>query len=606
MHFRETHRRDSIFENDQIIVRKEYAVEKWVEIRKGGNFTQLGEELHVSPVIARLMANRGVAPEQMHMYLYGTTADMYDPLLLKDAKKAAAIMLDALKAGERIRIIGDYDVDGVCSSAIIESSLIDCMQIVHGRADRGQVDTRLPNRITDGYGLNIRLIDEAYSDGVRLIVTTDNGIAAAREIEHAKSLGIKVVVTDHHEVPYEDDNGERRYLIPAADAVVNPKQEDCGYPFKMLCGGAVAYKISQILFDMVGLCDKEKYLDLAAVATIADVMPLSGENRIIVKEGLKKLAHTENLGMRTLIAACGLEGKIGVYHVGFVIGPTINATGRLDSAQRAQELLMCTDRIRASEIASELVSYNEQRKGMTEAGVNRGIAILESRERLDDVIVLYLPDCHESLAGIIAGKIRERFNHPAIVITSSADGVKGSGRSIEQYDMFEKLNEVRDLFSKFGGHKMAAGLSMSADTDEERERKVCELSERLNAASGLTEDDFCARVEIDMALPFSFVSEELIQQLECIAPCGMGNRTPLFAAKNVRVTNGRVLGKSRNTFKAVAEDDSGIKFDMLMFGDGDSLMQELNGRNDVLITFYPDINVYAGRRTIQLMVKNYR
>ncbi len=581
-------------------------MEKWVEIRKGGDFVEMGRRLGVSPVVARLMANRDVPEEEMEIYLRGTTADMYDPKLLKDAELAASIIVEAIRNGEKIRVIGDYDVDGVCSSTIVESSVLDCQMAIHGREDRSLVDTKLPNRITDGYGLNVRLIDEAAADGVKLIVTTDNGIAAKREIEHAKSLGIKVIVTDHHEVPYVEEDGVRKYVIPEADAVVNPKQEDCSYPYKMLCGGGVAYKLSQLMSDLAGFDNREKYLDLAAVATIADVMPLTGENRIIVRLGLERLMRTENLGMQTLIAACGLEGRISVYHVGFVIGPTINATGRLDSAERAQELLMCTDRIRASEIAGELVSYNSQRKGMTEAGVSRGISILEEGDALQDVIVLYMPDCHESLAGIIAGKIKEKYNHPAIVITKTADGVKGSGRSIDKYDMFEKLNEVKDMFSKFGGHKMAAGISMDAADDEEREAKVSLLARRLNENSGLSAEDFYSKVEIDMALPFSFVTEQLIEELDCISPCGMGNRTPLFAAKNVRVTNGKVLGKNRNTFKAYAEDGSGARFELLIFGEADRLMQELNGRSDVLLTFYPDINEFAGRRTIQLKAKNYK
>ena len=472
-----------------------------------------------------------IGEKAIEKYLHGSRKDFYSPWLLKDMEKAVAILQEKIENRNRIRIIGDYDIDGVMSTYILLESL---------RGLGCDVDMMIPNRITDGYGINEHLIEQAWQEGRDTIITCDNGIAAVTQIRKAKDLGMTVIVTDHHEVPFEDLEGERKEILPPADAIVNPKQKACSYPFAGLCGAVVAMKVMEALYEKmapeVDLVDK--MLPFAGIATIGDVMDLQDENRILVKEGLQRLHHTTNLGLQELIRVNNLEPEnISPYHIGFILGPCLNASGRLDTAKRALQLLLADSREEAAVLAGDLKNLNESRKEMTAQGLEKAIEQVESTSMMEDmVLVVFLPECHESLAGIIAGRLRERYHKPSFVLTRGEEGVKGSGRSIESYSMYEKLCECKEYLTKFGGHPMAAGLSLEEENVERFRRK-------LNEQSGLTEEDLVEKVTIDVPMPIHYIRKDLVQELSLLEPFGKGNEKPLFAQKNLWVSQMRVFGK---------------------------------------------------------------
>lgn len=628
---------------------------KWMVAAKRADFDKIAEKYHITPVMARIMRNRDLVEDaDIEKYLHGNLEDLYDPLLMKGMKEAAEIIAAKIAEGARIRVIGDYDVDGICASYILITGL--CML-------GGNADTVIPHRIKDGYGLNEALVRDAAAEGVDTIVTCDNGIAAAPQIALAKELGMTVVVTDHHEVPFEEKEGERSYLLPEADVVVDPKQQGCGYPFPGICGAVVALKLVQALFDKFGekKMPREKRAEImeelfsfAALATVCDVMELRDENRIIVKYGLEFLAKTKNSGLRALLMVNGIEEKaLSPYHAGFIIGPCMNATGRLDTAKRALELFGSKDWREAVTIAGDLKNLNESRKQMTEEGLQAAIRQVESTEiKADRVLVVYLPDCHESLAGIIAGKVREKYGKPAFVLTKGEDGVKGSGRSIEAYHMYDEISACKELFTRFGGHKMAAGLSLPDEASVEVFRK------RLNESCRLTDDDFEEVIHIDVPMPLSYANKEFIRELSCLEPFGTGNPKPLFARKGIRLLSGRKLGKNQNVGKYRIEDEGGNGYEMIYFGDlerFDLFLSEKFGRQAVdglygngaygagspyggggraygngriyagagngrmyagggvlgkaemviSIAYYPEMNSFAGRESIQIVMQHY-
>lgn len=571
-------------------------MERWVVAAKRADFQAIAEKFRIDPVIARLIRNRDVVgDEQIREYLYGGLEELHDPMLMKDMGKAAEILEKKIREGKWIRIIGDYDIDGIMSTYILLTGL---------RRLGAKVDIRIPDRIVDGYGLNENLVRQAKEDGADTILTCDNGIAALDQIRLAKELGMTVVVTDHHEIPYEDlEDGARAYHVPEADAVVNPKQKDCGYPFKGLCGGAVAWKLIQVMLKRFGHSEEESFdwLEFAAIATVGDVMDLQGENRILVKEGLKRLHRTGNLGLQELIRVQGLEpDQVSAYHIGFVIGPCLNASGRLDTAERSLALLLAEKREEAARLAGDLKALNESRKEMTRQGEEKAVRLVEGSDlKYDKVLVVYLPECHESLAGIIAGRLREHFHKPSIVLTRSEDGVKGSGRSIEAYSMYEELCKCRELFTKFGGHPMAAGLSMAG------EEQVEILREKLNRLSTLTEEDFVEKVTIDVPMPVSYITKRLISQIQLLEPFGKGNTKPLFAQKDLTVLSCRIFGKNRNVAKLQVQDPGGYRMDAVYFGDAE-MFAKFAGEHPVLsLTYYPTVNVWNGRENLQITIQNY-
>ena len=528
---------------------------------KRADFNALARKFSISPVTARIIRNRDVADEkEIERYLYGTVRDLYDPRLLKDMDRAVFLLKEAIDQGRRIRIVGDYDIDGVCSTYLLYQGIKRC---------GGRVDYQIPERIRDGYGINENIIRKASEDGIDMIITCDNGIAAVEQIRLAKELGMTVVVTDHHEV-FRDEQGTE--LLPPADAVVNPKQESCSYPFKGICGAMVAYKVICGLYERMGFgaSDLEELMEFAAIATAGDVMDLQDENRIMVKEGLKRIAHTQNLGLKALIHVNNLEDRpLTAYHIGFVIGPCMNASGRLSTAKRALNLLLCRDREEAAALAADLKALNDSRKDMTAKGVEEAAEMVENTSLHEDrVLVIYLPKCHESLAGIIAGRIRERYNKPVFVLTKAEEGVKGSGRSIETYHMFRELTKCRELLSKFGGHPMAAGLSLP-------EENVKPFRQMLNENCTLTEEDMAQKVLIDVPMPISYVNMPLIRQLSLLEPFGKGNTKPLFAQKNVRIENCRVFGKNRNVVKMKLFDENGCEAQGVWFGEGDAFVERI-------------------------------
>ena len=574
-------------------------MEKWFVAMKKADFNGIAEKYQISPIIARLMRNRDViGDEAIDFYLNGTVEDLYDGLLMKDMDRAVDILKEKIEEGKKIRVIGDYDIDGVNATYILQQGL----------AGLGaDVDTDIPDRIKDGYGLNQMLIDRALEDDVDTIITCDNGIAAMNEIAYGKENGMTIVVTDHHEVPYLEENGEKRYLLPPADAVVDPHRADCGYPFKGLCGAAVAYKLVEVLYRVSGKSDQEvehlqeSLMENVAIATIGDVMDLVGENRVFVKKGLELLKTTKNEGLHALMQCTGVDtANLNTYHIGFVIGPCINAGGRLDTAKRALELLNASNRREAVTLAADLKELNDSRKEMTEEGVEEAVRQIESSSWKDDqVLVVYLPECHESIAGIIAGRIKERYYRPTFVLTRGETGVKGSGRSIEAYDMFAEMNRCRELFTKFGGHKLAAGLSL----DEEN---VEVFRKRINELADLTEEDLQMKVSIDMRLPFPYINEELIHELKILEPFGKGNGKPLFAESKLRVIQPRIFGKNRNVLKCRLEDQQGNQMEAVYFGEVEDCLQQMEKKQIMSFTYYPSINEYMGRRTIQLTIVNYQ
>ncbi|MFQ9156775.1 MAG: single-stranded-DNA-specific exonuclease RecJ [Blautia sp.] len=569
-------------------------MEKWFVSAKKADFKEIGRQFDIDPVIARLIRNRDVTgAKAIQEYLRGTIQDIPGPELLKGMKEATSILKQKIREKKKIRIIGDYDIDGVTATYI----LIKGLERLGARAD-----TYIPDRITDGYGIHMPLIYKALEDGVDTIVTCDNGIAASKEIGFAKEKGLTVIVTDHHEVPFIEDNGERTYILPPADAVINTKQPGCPYPNKNLCGAVVAMKLIWALYDdsHIPETEKEEFLELAAIATVGDVMDLQGENRILVKEGLKRLPYTKNKGLQALIRVTGLEGsRISSYHIGFVLGPCINASGRLDTAARSLRLLQCEDAGEAARLAGDLKALNDSRKALTEKGKDAAIQLIENTDlKKDLVLVVYLPECHESLAGIIAGRIREKYNRPVFVLTKGEKGVKGSGRSIQQYSMFEELVKCGDLLDQYGGHPMAAGLSLP-------EENISLLRKRLNEQCNLKEEDLIPKVIIDVPMPISYISTKLVEQLSLLEPFGKGNTKPLFAQKNVKAINSRVIGKNHNVTKLQLMDEQGYVIEAVYFGNIPEFMDFLSARDKISVTYYPEINRYQGRETLQVIIQNY-
>ena len=585
--------------------------ELWMVQTKRADFSGLAMRLGVSPVAVRVMRNRGLTEEaEMRKYLYGTLDDLYDPRLMKGMEQAAELIVRKLKEGKHVRIIGDYDIDGVCSTYILlkgfqraAKELSQRCSLEAGRysvekENDAQIDYEIPDRIKDGYGINESIIRQASADGVDTLVTCDNGIAALREISIAKQLGMTVVVTDHHEVPV-DEYGQ---ILPPADAVVDPKQDGETYPFHEICGAVVAWKLIRMLYEKLGIPESEwmDLLEFAAIATVGDVMKLQDENRLIVKYGLKKIGSTKNTGLRKLIEKNNLDiENLSAYHIGFVIGPCLNAGGRLKSAKVALRMLLAEDPEWAGEMADELKELNDMRKDMTAKGEAEAIEQVEKQYMDDKVLVVFLPECHESLAGIIAGRLREHFHKPSFVLTRGETTAKGSGRSIEQYHMYQGLCKVSDLLVKFGGHPMAAGLSLE-------EKDIDVFRRRLNADAELTEEDFVPKIWIDVPMPFEYVNEKIVQELKDLEPFGQGNEKPLFAQKSLVIRNVRVLGKNRNVVKMNLVTETGQPVDGLLFADGDRFLEEQAGRNMIDMIYYPDVNEYNGTRTLQAVIRNYK
>ncbi|MCI9154412.1 single-stranded-DNA-specific exonuclease RecJ [Lachnospiraceae bacterium] len=570
-------------------------MEKWFVTMKKADFNEIAAKYHISPILARLIRNRDVAEDaQIDRYLNGTAADLYDGMGMKDMDRAVEILKEKIREHAPIRVIGDYDIDGVNASYILQKGLSGLGAVV---------DTDIPDRIRDGFGLNKMLVDKALEDGIDTIITCDNGIAASDEIAYGKDQGLTIIVTDHHEIPYLETGEGRNYQMPPADAVVDPHRPDCEYPFKGLCGAAVAYKLVEALYramekDLSGI---RHLMEHVAIATVGDVMDLQGENRIFVKIGLNMLKSTRNAGLKALIECTGVPAdRISAYHIGFVLGPCINASGRLDTAKRALALFNAEDAQEALRLAEELKELNDSRKDMTEQGVEQAVEMIENSSLKEDkVLVIYLPDCHESIAGIIAGRIRERYYRPVFVLTSAEEGVKGSGRSIESYHMFEEMSRCRELFTRFGGHKLAAGLSLP-------EENVDVFRKQINELSGLTEEDLIEKVSIDMQLPLAYLSQKLVDELELLEPFGKGNPKPLFVEKGLRVISPRIVGKNQNVLKFQVEDARGLRMDAVYFGDVRACMEYMKQKNKMAFTYYPSVNEYMGRKRLQITVVHYR
>lgn len=573
-----------------------------LKTKKVADFNATAGRLGVSPFLVRLLCNRGMQTEgEMRYYLFGTLEDLHSPYLLPDGEKAMDILLDKITTRKKIRVIGDYDADGVTATYILKRAIS-----VLG----GEVSTDIPERMTDGYGLNERLIKVAAEDGIDTIVTCDNGISANMEIALAKKLSMTVIVTDHHEVPYEETGGVRREILPDADAIVDPKREGSKYPYTEICGAFVAMKCMQILFDKArekGLLsekDSKSVMDeiiaFAAFGTVCDVMPLLDENRILVKEGLKRMESHVNLGLDALIEANDLNGKtLGGYHIGFVLGPCLNASGRLDSAKKGLMLFETDDMEASQKLATELVELNRERKELTEKGVEDAMRQVEQELFDDPVLVVYLPDCHESIAGIIAGRVREKYNRPCIVVTKTEHGLKGSGRSIEAYHMRDGLQKAQDLLTKFGGHKLAAGFSLEEENLEP-------LRKRLNDNADLTQDDFVKEIMLDIDLPIQYADVGFIEEIKWLQPYGTQNEAPLFGRNDLSVEQIKVVGKSKNVAKCVLKNPSGYKVDAVFFGEAEVFERDMqDASNGLLIAYYPDINEYNGVKKVQLVIKHY-
>ena len=585
-------------------------MERWVLLRKGADFEAIGEKYQISPRLACLIRNRDVIGEEaVDRYLNGTISDLYDGMLMKDMDKAIDILKEKILEDKKIRVIGDYDIDGVNATYILLEGL---------ERLGADVDSDIPDRISDGYGLNRHLVERAYEAGVDTLITCDNGITAADEIAYGKEMGMTVIVTDHHEVPFDEQDGEKRYRIPPADAVMDPKQPDCLYPFKGLCGAAVAYKLMEALWESMGKdsADLDDLIENVAIATIGDVMDLEDENRIFVKEGLQMLRRTKNPGLKALIECTGIDkNSLNSYHIGFVLGPCINASGRLDTAKRALELLRAGTQKEADILAGDLKALNDSRKDMTEEAVKQAEEQVETTTiSKDKVLVVYLPDCHESLAGIVAGRIRENYYKPVFVLTDAEEGVKGSGRSIDGYHMYEELNKCKELLTKFGGHRLAAGLSLPKEN-------VGKFREMLNKNCTLTEEEMKEKVTIDMEMPFGCVTEGLVKELELLEPFGKGNTKPVFAARGVTLLGARILGKNRNVLKLQVQDVNGCRIEAMLFHHADDFLgrlEEQYGKAEVeallkgrgrqiriSMTYYPDINEYMGKKTPQIVETHY-
>ncbi len=581
--------------------------EKWFLQTKRADFNHISEKFHISPVIARIIRNRDViCDEDIYNYLNDDLEKISSPWLFKDMDKAVDILRIKISHESKIRIICDYDVDGITSGYILFRSL---------KKLGANIDLVVPHRIEDGYGINEKLIKNAYDSGIDTILTCDNGISAYNQVEYAKSFGMNIIITDHHEVPFEETDGKREYIVPNADAVVNHKQADCPYPFKELCGAMVAYQLISALFETEGIGKNELYklLPYAAIATVCDVVDLKGENRIIVKQGIKKLKDCNDIGINALINACKLDkNNLSSYQFGFVIGPCLNASGRLDTAKRATELLDCIDTQKAEVLAKELVELNAERKDMTNEGAMTAIEMAQDMD--DKVLVLYLKDCHESIAGIIAGRVREKYNKPTFVLTDAEQGVKGSGRSIEEYDMYSELTKVKSLLTKFGGHKMAAGISLE-------EKNIDLFRKMLNENCNLTEEDLYLKVWIDIALPLEYITMDFVNQLEVIKPYGKGNEKPVFAEKNLKIISLQILGKSGNVIKMVVENQNHYRMTAVKFNSAVDFMaflsekfgeeevnKALQGQKnnlEIMATYYPEINEYNGRINLQIIIDRF-
>lgn len=569
-------------------------MEKWVVAGKKADFNLIGRQFHIDPVIARLIRNRDVVGEEkIKEYLLGTIDTLPSPWLMKDMKKAVDILEKKIQQEAKIRIIGDYDIDGVTSTYILLKGLTRI---------GANVDTYIPDRVADGYGIHEHLIDRAESDKIDTIVTCDNGIAASAEIQMAKEKGMTVIVTDHHEIPYREENGERRVILPPADAILNPKQYDCLYPNKNLCGAVVAFKYITALYERFDIQKKEleDYYELVAIATVGDVMDLQGENRILVKEGLRRLPNTKNKGLQELIRANNLEdSKITAYHIGFVLGPCINASGRLDTAARSLALLNAPTKEEAAKLAGDLTALNQSRKALTEKGKEEAIQLIETTELKNDrVLVVYLPECHESLAGIIAGRLREKYHKPAFVLTRGEKCAKGSGRSIESYSMYDELIKCADLMVQFGGHPMAAGLSIE-------EENIEKFREQLNQNCTLTEEDLRPKIVIDVAMPIFYITKELVEQISLLEPFGKGNVKPIFAQKGLRVLDSNIIGKNKNVVKLKLLDPQGAIIEGIYFGEADDFMNFIREKDSISVTYYPEINRFRGRESLQIIIQNY-
>ena len=587
-------------------------MQKWVVINKKADFKSIGERFGIDQVTARIIRNRDIMEEEeIETFLHGTRKDLHDPKLMMDAEILVDCLVDKIRHQKAVRIIGDYDIDGVMSTFILKKALLRC---------GANVSAVIPDRKKDGYGLNVTLIQNAYKDGVDTILTCDNGIAAMREIAEAKKLGMSVLVTDHHEIPYdEDENGNRTYLRSEADAIVNPHQLECSYPYKALCGAAVAWKMVCLLYQKLGISQEEadEFLENVAFATVGDIMDLTGENRILVKEGLKRIHHTRNIGMQALIQQCNLSPEqIDCYHFGFVLGPCINASGRLETASKALELLLCEDKEVAVERANELVILNEERKSLTLEGTELAKQICKEKGyENDSVLVIYLPEVHESIAGIIAGRIREVYHKPTFILTRAEEGVKGSGRSIEEYSMYEEMCKCKELFTKFGGHPMAAGLSLP-------ESNVDEFRRRINGYSRLTEEDFCEKIRIDVPMPLDYVTMELTREFHLLAPFGKANPHPVFADKELSMERAWIIGKNRNVLKLALLTSYGTKVSAIYFGDIEEFQKyicdkwgeeqwnyALSGTENNIrlsIIYFPKINTYRDVDSLQIEIKSYQ
>ena len=608
--------------------------EKWYVAAKKADFQGIAKRFGIDPVIARIIRNRDVVgDDEIRQYLYGTRAELGDPAQLQGGMEAASLLKQKIEAGKKIRIIGDYDIDGVNSTYILYRALTRC---------GAQVDYEIPDRMKDGYGLNISLLKLALEEGIDTVLTCDNGISAIAEIAYAKENGMTVIVTDHHEPLFEEvpeearaetaqpqtdtarripsPDGTRIFRLPPADVLVNPKQPNCRYPYKKLCGAAVAWKVVCLLYRLYGIEEEvEQFLQFVGFATVGDVMELDGENRILVKEGLKQLRSTQNYGWRALIQANNLDfDTLNSYHIGFVLGPCINASGRLDTAKRSLRLLLAKDAAEAETLAARLKQLNDERKELTQAAVDLACEQIDgSTEANDRVLVVYLPDCHESIAGIVAGRIRERYGKPTFVVTNAEaeDEAKGSGRSIEAYSMFEEMVKCQDLFRKFGGHPMAAGFSLPRS-------RIDEMRRRLNENCTMTEEDMAEKIMVDVPMPINYIRESLVEELSVLEPFGNGNEKPLFAERHLKLLSARILGKNANVLKLQVANATGCTMEALYFGIPDNILSYLTdkyGKNEVQkllwgkvnqiemdLTYYPSINEYQGRRTLQIVIKNFR
>ncbi len=585
--------------------------EKWLLKNRKADLKAMSQKYGISQLLCKLIVNREINDENLiNSYINPVTENLHSPYSMKDINTAVNIIKTKINEGKKIRIIGDYDVDGIISVYILYTALRQC---------GANVDYEIPDRIKDGYGINKNIVKAAYDEGIDTVITCDNGISAIEQIEYAKELGLTVIVTDHHDIPFIEEDGIRTFISSKADAIINPKQIECEYKFKSICGAGVAFKLMEALYKELGMNKEQCYelIEFVAIATVCDVVDLIDENRIFVKNGLIMLNNTKNMGIRALKKGAGLEDKeITAYHLGFVIGPCLNASGRLDSAKKGLELLLTEDEESANKLAEEIVDLNDARKNMTKEGVDKAIEIIEGTEiNNDNILVVYIPDIHESLAGIVAGRIKERYNKPTIILTKSEEGVKGSGRSIEEYNMFEGLLSCKDLLDKFGGHPMAAGLSLQED-------KIDELRKALNNNCELTDDDLTRKIMIDASLPLEYLNLNLIEELNVLEPFGKGNAKPVFGVRDARVIKATLLGKDKNVLKLRLLTNNNITIDAMIFNDvegfeekiiakyGEEELQDLYNKSNNNIhldfTFYPSINEWNGNKNIQIIVSGIR